>query len=142
MNTLSRIFAPAALAVVLGFGAMIPAPAQAQDDLVRVLVDVADVVFRSGNPYYRYGNDGYNDRLVAGRDRYGRLVYYRVLPRHGGYRYDRYNVNYYPGRYDHDQRVKCNKHGKCKVSYYDPRYDRDHHDDHDDWDDHRGHNDD
>ena len=20
--------------------------------------------------------------------------------------------------------MKCNKHGKCKVSYYDPRYDR------------------
>ena len=25
--------------------------------------------------------------------------------------------------------VKCNKHGKCKVSYYDPRYDRSGYDD-------------
>ena len=23
------------------------------------------------------------------------------------------------------QRTKCNKHGKCKVTYYDPRHDRD-----------------
>jgi hypothetical protein len=25
----------------------------------------------------------------------------------------------------HAQRTKCNKHGKCKVTYYDPRQDRD-----------------
>ena len=29
-----------------------PAPAQAADVQVRVLVDVADLVFRSGRPYY------------------------------------------------------------------------------------------
>ena len=47
MAILSRWFAPAVLAAGLGFGAMAaPAPAQAQDDLVRVLVNVADVVLR------------------------------------------------------------------------------------------------
>ena len=70
MNMLSRWLAPAVLAAGLGFGAMTPAPVQAQDSLTRVLVDVADVVLRSGVPYYRYGDYGYNDRLVAGRDRY------------------------------------------------------------------------
>ena len=40
--------------------------------------------------------------------------------------------------------MKCNKHGKCKVQYYDPRYDRDRHDrwDHDRRDDRRWHDDD
>ena len=32
--------------------AAMPAPAQAADVQVRVLVDVADLVFRSGRPYY------------------------------------------------------------------------------------------
>ena len=123
MTSLSRMFAPALLAAGLGFGAMIPAPVQAQDNLARVLVDIADVVFRSGDPYYRHGNYGYKDRLVMGRDRYGRRVYYRVVPSYDNY--NRYNVDYrvpYAGGYD--RRVKCNKHGKCKVEYYDPRHDR------------------
>jgi hypothetical protein len=143
---LSRWFAPAVLAAGLGFGAMTPAPVQAQDSLTRVLVDVADVVLRSGVPYYRYGDYGYNDRLVAGRDRYGRLVYYRTVPRGYDSRYRSgppYGnaYGYYrngPGSRD----MKCNKHGKCKVQYYDPRYDRDRHDRHDRWDDRRWHDDD
>jgi hypothetical protein len=146
---LSRWFAPAVLAAGLGFGAMTPAPVQAQDSLTRVLVDVADVVLRSGVPYYRYGDYGYNDRLVAGRDRYGRVVYYRTMPRGYDSRYRSgppYGnaYGYYrngPGSRD----MKCNKHGKCKVQYYDPRYDRDHHDRHDRhdrWDDRRWHDDD
>jgi hypothetical protein len=146
MNMLSRWFAPAVLAAGLGFGAMTPAPVQAQDSLTRVLVDVADVVLRSGVPYYRYGDYGYNDRLVAGRDRYGRLVYYRTVPRGYDSRYRSgppYGnaYGYYrngPGSRD----TKCNKHGKCKVQYYDPRYDRDRHDRHDRWDDRRWHDDD
>jgi hypothetical protein len=115
MAILSRWLAPAALAAGLGFGAMtLPAPAQAQDDLIRVLVDVADVVLRGGQPYYRHGNYGYDDRLIAGRDRYGRLVYYRTVPRS----YANYN------RYNGARDVDCNRNGKCKVTYYDPRYDR------------------
>jgi len=47
-----RWFAPAALAVGLGIAACAaPAPARADDELVRVLVDVADVIFRGGVPY-------------------------------------------------------------------------------------------
>ena len=63
--------------------ALSPAPAHAGDgdDLVRVLVDVADVVLRGGIPYYRHGDYGYDDRLIVGRDRYGRPVYYRNVPR-------------------------------------------------------------
>ena len=81
MISLSRYLAPAVLAASLGVAA-VAAPAQAQsDDLVRVLVDVADVVLRSGQPYYRYGDYGYDDRLVMQRDRYGRPVYYRYVPR-------------------------------------------------------------
>jgi len=122
MTILTRWLAPAALAAGLGFGAMaLPAPAQAQDDLVRVLVDVADVVLRGGQPYYRHGRYGYDDRLIVVRDRYGRPTYYRMVQRH-----DRYAPPYGNAYgYDRGSRdVKCNKHGKCKVTYYDARYDR------------------
>jgi hypothetical protein len=80
MQILTRWFAPALLAAGLGLGAMTPAPAQAQDSLSRVLVDVADVAFNGGTPYYRYGNYGPDDRLVMSRDAYGRPVYYRQVP--------------------------------------------------------------
>lgn len=79
MQILSRWFAPALLAAGLGLGAMTPAPAQAQNSLSRVLVDVADVAFNGGTPYYRYGNYGPDDRLVMARDAYGRPVYYRQV---------------------------------------------------------------
>jgi hypothetical protein len=97
MQILTRWFAPALLAAGLGFGAMAPAPAHAQDSLARVLVDVADVVFNGGTPYYRYGNYGPGDRLVVGRDAYGRPIYYRQVP----YAYRDGNRGYYD-RYDHD----------------------------------------
>lgn len=88
MTILSRWLAPAVLAAGFGFGAMAPAPAQAQnDDLVRVIVDVADVIYHSGHPYYRYDNRyGYNDRLIVVHDRYRRPVYYRQVPRTVYYR--------------------------------------------------------
>jgi len=112
MTILSRWFAPAVLAAGLGFGAMTPAPVQAQDALSRVLVDIADVVINNGTPYYRYGNQGYNDRLVVTRDRYGRPVYYRQVPygyndrvaydRYGRRIYDQYGrrINYTNRHYD------------------------------------------
>lgn len=134
----SRWIAPAALAAALAVGALAPAPAKAQSyDLTRAVVDIADVVFRGNQPYYRGGDYGQDDRLVMGRDQYGRPVYYRVV-RDGRYD-DRYNAGY-PTRYatgsppygnaygyygrSQPQRVKCNPHGKCKTEYYDPRYDR------------------
>ncbi|WP_460831907.1 hypothetical protein [Lysobacter humi (ex Lee et al. 2017)] len=134
----ARWLAPAALAAALGAAALVPAPAKAQSaDLVRTIVDIADVVMRGNQPYYRHGDYSADDRLVMGRDRYGRPVYYRVAtdPRYGydngydsryGYRigatapYGR-AVGYHDNR---GQRQKCNKHGKCKVEYYDPRADR------------------
>ena len=129
----ARWFAPAVLAAALGAAALAPAPANAQSaDLVRSIVDIADVVMRGNQPYYRNGDYGNDDRLVAGRDRYGRVVYYRVTDdRYGGYD-DRYNrtappygraVGYYDNRGSQRQRTKCNKHGKCKTEYYDPRHD-------------------
>ena len=131
MISLSRYLAPAVLAASLGVAAVAaPAPAQAQsDDLVRVLVDVADVVLRSGQPYYRYGDYGYDDRLVMQRDRYGRPVYYRYVPREvyrqgppygNAYGYQRNRGYPVTGQ----RNMKCNKHGKCKATYYDPRHDR------------------
>lgn len=114
---MTRMLVPAVLAAAIAAAALSPAPARAQsaDDLVRVLVDVADVLIRNGRPYYRHGNFDADDRLVVVRDRRGRPTYYRRVPRH---------VVFDRGR-GHERRVHCNKHGKCKVSYYDPRYDRD-----------------
>jgi len=126
MITLPRWLASAVLAAGVGVAGFTPVPAQAQgDDLVRVIVDIADVVLRGGQPYYRYGDYGYDDRLVVSRDRYGRPIYYRTVPR--TYAYDRPDV----------RRTKCNKHGKCKVEYYDPRYDRRHDDRYYGYDDRR-----
>lgn len=127
MGLMSRWLAPALLATGLGAAALAPATAHAQngDELVRVIVDVADVIMRGNQPYYRHGSYGHNDRLVVARDRYGRPVYYRQAY-NPGYRAS-YNRGY---AYGHDRnryearRTKCNKNGKCKVEYYDPRYDR------------------
>lgn len=75
MKHVSRWWVSTALVLGLGLGGL--GLAQAQDSLARVLVDVADVVMRGGAPYYRYGNYGYQDRLVVQYDHHGRPVYYR-----------------------------------------------------------------
>lgn len=137
MAPMTRWIAPAILAAGLGFGAMAaPAPVQAQDNLTRVLVDIADVVLRGGQPYYRHGDYGYDDRLIVVRDRYGRPTYYRRVPAHEGYNRSRsgppYGVahGYYrhgPGSrmVNQGRNVRCDRNGNCRVEYYDPRYDRD-----------------
>ncbi|MEI2453817.1 hypothetical protein [Lysobacter firmicutimachus] len=120
MTVLSRWLAPFVLAAGFGAVAMAPAPARA-DDLARVIVDIADVIVRNNTPYYRYGNFGYNDRLIVVRDRYGRPTYYRNVPRYADYRYrpgPPYGVA--RGYYNRD----CKHNGKCRTTYYDPRYDR------------------
>lgn len=126
MALMSRWLAPALLATGLGVAALAPTSAHAQsgDELVRVIVDVADVIMRGNQPYYRHGAYGHDDRLVVARDRYGRPVYYRQVPNPN----HRAAYGYGYGRDRHDLRrsTKCNKHGKCKVEYYDPRYDRRH----------------
>ncbi len=129
MTILARWIAPAALAAALGAGALMPAPAQARDELIRVIVDLPDIVFRAGHPYYRHGSYGYNDRLIVERDRRGRPVYYRQVPR--GY-YDGRppygNAYGYHRTRDHRDyrysRQRCDSRGRCRVEYYDPRYDR------------------
>ena len=86
-TTLTRWILPAVLATGFVATALAPAPARANDDLVRVIVDVADVMMRGSTPYYRHGNYGQNDRLLVSYDRYGRPVYYRNVPRrHHAYR--------------------------------------------------------
>jgi hypothetical protein len=133
MAPMTRWIVPTILAAGLGFGAMAaPAPVQAQDNLTRVLVDIADVVLRGGQPYYRHGSYGHDDRLIVVRDRYGRPTYYRQVPANYNRSGPPYGVahGYYrngPGSRMANQgrNVKCNKNGKCKVEYYDPRYDRD-----------------
>ncbi|MFC5571393.1 hypothetical protein ACFPN1_15120 [Lysobacter yangpyeongensis] len=126
MATLSRWLASTALAAGLGMAmlaAPVPAHAQDGDDLVRVLVDVADVIYHDGYPYYRYGNYGYRDRLIVERNRYGRPVYYRYAPRH--YRAGPpYGQAYGYWRNHATSRVSCDRHGRCVTRYYDPRYDR------------------
>lgn len=138
MKILSRWLAPAALAAGLGLGAMAPAPAQAQDDaLVRVAVDVADVIFRSGHPYYRYGPGyGYNDRLIVVHDHYRRPVYYRYVPRTTYYRYrsgppygNAYGYwrdgRWYDGRRWHDRdHDRYNDRDRWESRRYDRRDDR------------------
>lgn len=143
-NLFSRLLVPSVLAIALGIGFAMPvAQVRAQDDLARVLVDIADVTFRAGVPYYRYGDYGRYDRLILQRDRYGRPVYYRYVPVRVSVRQDPPHPNAYGDRRhgpDHVYRnVDCNKHGKCKVTYYDSRYDRN---DHGWWDGRRWHDDD
>jgi len=143
--SLSRYFAPAVLAASLGVAAIAaPAPAQAQsNDLLRVLVSVADVVMRGNTPYYRNSDYGQEDRLIAQRDQYGRTVYYRTVPRdqyYGDNQRYRSGQPPYGNAYGYhrnapvtgSREVKCNKKGKCKATYYDPRYDRAGRGDHDD----------
>ncbi|VXC01462.1 conserved exported hypothetical protein [Luteimonas sp. 9C] len=129
-NPLTRWIAPGLLAVGLSAAALAPAPAHAQsgDDLVQVIVDVADVVLRGNQPYYR-GN--YNDRLRVSYDHRGRPVYYRMAPRHYDARY--YSRHKGPPRHapahgwrnNHQvRRESCDRRGRCTVQYYDPRQDR------------------
>ncbi|HXH01018.1 MAG TPA: hypothetical protein VNI56_02345 [Xanthomonadaceae bacterium] len=141
MHALSRPLLPALLAAALGLGLAAAPSARAQNDtLTRVLVDVADVVLRGGQPYYRGSDYGNDDRLIVERDRYGRPVYYRRAQQHPGPPYGNAYGDYRNGPGSQDApRTKCNKHGKCKTQYYDRRYDqrgdRDDDHDHDDRDD-------
>lgn len=147
MSAMSHWVASLVLATGLGAAALVPAPARASDELVRVIVDVADVVLRGSTPYYRHGSYGRHDRLIVVHDRYGRPTYYRQVPRnyHVGYRPPHHRpvvpppprrvVNRYAGRNSNVYRnhgypprgnTNCNRSGRCTVSYYDPRHDRNH----------------
>jgi len=127
MATVTRWLASTALAAGLGLATLAaPMPAQAQrdDDLIRVIVDVADVIYHGGYPYYRHGDYRYNDRLIVDRDRYGRRVYYRYVSsdyRHGP-PYGK--AHGYWKKHPQATRVSCDRHGRCVTRYYDQRYDR------------------
>lgn len=117
-----------ALAATLGIAALLPGTARA-DDLVRVVVEAADVVFRGDDAYYRHGSYGYGDRLIVARDRYGRPVYYRTVPRghySGDYRSGPPYGNAHGYWKQQQRRVSCDRNGRCVSRYYDPRYDRRH----------------
>lgn len=125
MSSLARWLAPAALAATLAAGAALPAPAHAADPLVRVIVDLGDVVFRNGQPYYRYGRYDYDDRLIVERDYRGRPVYYRHVPRDYDDRYGPPYGNAYGYHRSRDGRYSrqiCDGRGRCRVEYYDHRY--------------------
>lgn len=120
MSRMSHWLAPVVLGVAAAGASLMPAPARASDDFIRILVDASDVIFRSGYPYYRHNSGyNYNDRLIVVRDRYGRPVYYRNAPRYGnGHGYG------YGHRYDGPQQTRCDSRGRCTTRYYDSRYDR------------------
>lgn len=138
----ARLLGPAVLAAGLGIAAFSPTPARASDDLVRVIVDVADVIYHSGRPYYRHGHGYYPDnRVVIVRDRYHRPTYYRYVPRtvyyarppygraHGHYRnaprYDYRHVRY-DDRYDrYDRRHDWRDDHRGKKRHRHRGYDRD-----------------
>ncbi len=133
-TTLPRWLLPAALATGLAAMLAMPTPARANDDLVRVIVDIADVVLRGDSAYYRHGNYGRDDRLIVSRDRYGRPVYYRQVPRHHDARYrhapprhayaDSHRGDRHRNDRHHRSRTQCDRRGRCTVQYYDPRQDR------------------
>lgn len=135
-----RIFGfMALLAGVIGLTAPGQAKAQTSDEIVRTLVQLADVVFRNGQPYYRYGP---NEPLMMGRDQYGRTVYYRAqgyeqypytYPQMGSNAYGRtvyygtqdyQNYSPYGSVGPRHSTTRCNTNGWCTQTYYDPRYDR------------------
>ena len=140
MDTLrkARWLAPLALATACGVAGLVPKPAHAQDaQWMRVTVDAADVVVRGGQPYYRYGGYRDSDRIIVGRDRDGRPVYYRIVDlrdwrdrdqnRYGDRRHHRRHYRAAWPAYTDDynptaRRVTCNKYGNCTVTWYDPRY--------------------
>ncbi|MDQ3205197.1 MAG: hypothetical protein M3Q40_01485 [Pseudomonadota bacterium] len=124
-----RFLASALVGAGLLLAAPLPAQAQSQgDDVARVIVDVADVIFRAGQPYERHGRYNQYDPLVVGRDRYGRPIYERNPPRQANY--GRGHGRGYGDGYGHPgaghRQTHCDRNGRCTVTYYDPAQDRRH----------------
>lgn len=133
MKTVKTLIGGTVLAMGLGFASLAPTPAQAQNsivDLARVIVNVNDIVYRGGQPYYRYGSYGPQDRIIVVREG-NRNVYYRNVPRGNAY-------GYY-GHPQHSNKYKTKHKGKYKnTRYYSrDRYDRDRYDRDRRWDDDR-----
>lgn len=117
---MTRWFAPVVFAAGLAVASLAPSSAHAQShdqNVARVIVDVADVIFRSGQAYDRRGRYGHDDLLVVVRDRYGRPFYYRSAPG---------RVSYGPRYRQQAPRLgntRCDRRGRCTVTYYDARRD-------------------
>lgn len=129
MSRMSHWLAPVVLGVAAAGASMMPATAHAQSggDLIRILVNASDVIVRGGHAYDRHNsNYGYNDRLVVGRDRYGRPLYYRNAPRYGSSYGSSYGSGYaYGNQYQNgQQQTRCDSRGRCSTQYYDSRYSR------------------
>ncbi|PJK11392.1 hypothetical protein CO608_02800 [Lysobacteraceae bacterium NML08-0793] len=121
MNMGNRRIVAAVLFMVAAFA--LPQAVMAQSGNEREYVEAADVVMRGGQPYYRHGNFDADDRLYIEYDRSGRSLYYRQGSRHAGRYRDDYRDGYYRSGYGDSYR-RCDSRGRCRVEYYDPRYDR------------------
>ena len=121
-SALTRWCVPGLLAVGLAVAAVAPMPARAQsnEDLVRVIIDVADVVLRANQPYYR---GHYDQPLHVSYDYRGRPTYYRMAPRQVR-RGPPAHAPAHGWRAKHGNRARCDRRGRCNVSYYAPRQDR------------------
>lgn len=114
-------------AALAGAATLLPASrAQAADVQVRVLVDVADLIYRSGRPYYY--DRGYYQPVVVEYDHWRRPVYYRYAPRPvvvyrpapppryyappRHYHAPQYRVGYNDYRHDRDRHGRHDHHGK------------------------------
>ncbi len=108
---------------------LLPMSAQASNSSKRIYVEIGDVAFQYGRPYYRH------DRrpLYVVHDHYRpRYYYYDYRPSyHSGFvpspyysrdRHHGYRHGYHRGR----DRSRCDYRGRCRQTnyYYDDRYDR------------------
>ena len=108
----------AAAAVSAGLTmAIAPQPAQAQSivDLARVIVNVNDIVYRGGVPYYRYGQYRPEDRIIVVREN-GRRTYYRNAPRGVAHGYYGTQPGHNKSR-DDDRRYEVRKTKVVKTKY-------------------------
>ena len=129
----SRLSASAVLAAALGLASLSPGKAHANDDLVRVLVNVADIIHRSGQPYYHDRDYGRYQQVVVVRDRYQRPTYYRYVPRNHRSAYR--SAPPYGNAYGYHRNQPVRYYDRDDRRYRDDRRDRDdrHYRDRDHW---------
>ena len=68
MTLATRLLGSTVLAAALALTAFAaPTPAVAAEPKLRVIVDLGDVIFRNGHPYYRHGGHGYGEEVCPWR---------------------------------------------------------------------------
>ena len=116
------------LAAGLGLAALLSVP-QARAVDIRVFVDLGDLVFRGGTPYYRYGGpyDRVHVEYIGGRPVYYRWMPDTVVYRHAPKPPRGHAWGYWengPGSW------RCDRYGRCywdsalRVDWRDVRHDR------------------